>query len=111
MHTKLNHDEKLALTGIIKWVVSVDHNDSLEGIEDFFKENEWGDFKEIYKEMDEKFETIEDLKYFLKKINNKEAHDIILQIAKDIMLSDAYMNKEEKEILNFLNEMWNIELN
>lgn len=108
MYTKLNHDEKIALTGILKWVVSADNNDSLEGIEEFFSENNWGDFNEIYDEMDEKFETLDDLKLFLKKIDNKEAHELILQIAKDVMLSDSMITVGEKEVLDFLQGIWNV---
>lgn len=110
MYHKLNKDEKIALTGILKWVVSVDHNDSFTGIEDFFKDNNWGDFNKIYIEMDERFETLEDLKEFLAIIKNKEAQKIIVQIAKDIMISDVIITNEEKQILEFLKLIWDIDL-
>ena len=106
MFTKLNKDEKIAFVGILKWVVSADHNDSLLGIEEFFKENKWGDFRDIYSEMDGRFSSLEELKEFLKGIDNKEAQQIIIQIAKDIIISDVFITIEEKEILNFLKEIW-----
>ncbi|MCK4796859.1 MAG: hypothetical protein KAT05_05720 [Spirochaetes bacterium] len=108
MFTKLNKDEKIALVGILKWVVSADHDDSLVGFEGFFRENNWGDFNQIYMEMDEKFEKLDEFKEFLKTINNKEAQEIIAQIAKDIMISDVIITNEEKQILDFLEEIWDI---
>lgn len=106
MYTKLNAEEKIALAGILKWIVSADHSDSLTGMKEFFKEKSWGDFDKIYDEMDERFDELDDLKDFLENIENKDAQDIILKIAKDIMISDVLITRDEKEILRFLEEIW-----
>jgi hypothetical protein len=106
MITKLNSEEKLALTGVIKWVISADNENTIEGIEEFFKQNEWGDFNAIWDEMDTRFDSIEDLKEFLTSITRQEAREIIIQIAKDIMMSDVIITYEEKQVLAFLNDIW-----
>ena len=108
MYKQLTNDEKIALAGILKWVVSADHQDSLSGIENFFADNNWGDFNEIYEEMERKFEDLDELKKFLTTITNVESQKIIADIAKDIMISDVLITNEEKSILNFLKEIWNI---
>lgn len=108
MFTKLDKEEKLALAGILKWVVSADHNDSLAGINEFFKENKWGDFDKIYNEMEQSFNELDDLKDFLKTIINPEAQITIIKIAKDIMISDVLVTKEEKDILAFLDDIWKL---
>jgi|GEM_PF-6216110 len=108
MYKELTKDEKIALAGILKWVVSADHEDSLEGIENFFNDNNWGDFNEVYDEMDNKFENLDELKKFLATITSKDAQKIIKDIAKDVMISDVVITNEEKGILNFLKEIWDI---
>jgi uncharacterized tellurite resistance protein B-like protein len=106
MFSKLTKDEKLALVGVIKWVVSTDHEDSTRGIEKYFHENGWDDYNQIYSEMDEKFQDIDDLKEFLIKIKNVEARKFIIQIANEIAISDSIITNEEKKVLDFLNEIW-----
>lgn len=101
-----NENEKIALAGILKWIVSSDNQDSLQGIENFFKENKWGSFQDIFEKADSKFETIDELKSFLPTINNKESQDIIIQVARDIITSDVIVTSEEKHVLNFLSEIW-----
>ena len=109
MLANLNHDEKLALAGILKWIVSADPQDSLDGIVDFFNEHNFGDFNAVYKEMNKQFEEIEDLQAFLKTIGNNEAHRLIIKVAKDIALSDAMITRREKEVFIFLKTLWNID--
>lgn len=108
MYTKLSDKEKIALVGVLKWVVSVDPNDSLSGIEAFFNENEWGSFDEVWAEMECNFYELDELKDYLKTIKNKDAQDIILQVAKDVIISDVIVTKGEKEILEFLKGIWEI---
>lgn len=106
MFSKLTKNEKLALAGVIKWVVSTDHEDSIRGIENFFYKNGWYDYNQIYIEMDKKFQEIDELKEFLLLIKNAETRKIIIQIAGDIVISDSIITNEEKEVINFLRKIW-----
>ena len=109
MISKLNTEEKHALTGVLKWIVSADPEDSLEGIDEFFKEHDLGDFNQVYREMDEKFEELEDFQAYLKTITNPDAHKTIIKVAKDIALSDAMITRREREVFAFLRELWQID--
>jgi hypothetical protein len=106
MFLELTKDEELALAGVIKWVVSGDHEDSTAGIEKFFHDNGWEGYNTIYDEMDEKFENIDELKDFLITIKNDKARKIIIQVAGEIAISDSNITNEEKEVIRFLKEIW-----
>ena len=56
--------------------------------------------------MDKKFQELDELKKFLLLIKNAETRKIIIQIAGDIVISDSIITNEEKEVINFLKEIW-----
>ena len=108
MEINLTQSDKLALTGVVKWVIGADPEDTDAGLDGFFTENNLGSYNEIYKEMDKKFNSIEEFKTFLKTISNVSSQKLIMDIAKDIALSDAKITKEEKEVFNALKKIWNL---
>ncbi|MCG8571586.1 MAG: hypothetical protein MJB14_15730 [Spirochaetes bacterium] len=109
MLSQLNEQEKIALVGVLKWIVSADPQDSLEGMTDFFQDNHFGDFNTYYQEMDNKFEDVEALQSFLKTIDDSNTHQLIIKVAKDIALSDVMITHREKKVFKFLQEIWGID--
>ena len=95
MFLELTKDEELALAGVIKWVVSGDHEDSTAGIEKFFHDNGWEGYNTIYDEMDEKFENIDELKDFLITIKNDKARKIIIPGIRITMSANIISNDTE----------------
>lgn len=108
MLSKLSENEKMALAGVVKWVVSADPQDSIEGLKGFFQEHNFGDFDEVYNEMNNRYSCIEELQEDLKAIENVEARKLIVDVAKDIAISDVHITKGEEEIINYLKSLWSL---
>lgn len=109
MLSQLNEEEKIAMAGIVKWIISADHDDSMDELNDFFKDNNFGDYESIYDQMDERFDDVESFKDFLSEITNKQAQKLLLQIANDIILTDSIITPGEKEVISTIKKIWQID--
>jgi uncharacterized tellurite resistance protein B-like protein len=112
MIRSFNREEKLALIGLVKYLVNADgmvHEEELNRIHSLASNKGMEDFREIFNEADRLFKSFEDLKDFLFRVHNDTHKRDIVQNAVTFALSDAVMKPSENQIIDFICEFWKID--
>jgi hypothetical protein len=108
----LNHDEQLALLGLVQFIgesnheVTEEESDSIDDIVDALGEEQYG---KVADEADERFADEDALRAFLAGVGRPEARELIYGAALEVALADT-MGQGESELLDWLAETWAIEV-
>lgn len=107
----LNHDQRLALAGLIEATVVADRRVSEEE-EDVLAEviEQLGDeqYRQLTAEADEKFASEDAFKPFLAALQGQEARELIYGTVMELAMADV-VGGEESPLLEWLADTWNIE--
>jgi hypothetical protein len=107
----LNHDQRLALVGLIEATVIADRRVSEEE-EDVLAEaiEQLGDeqYRQLATEADERFGSEEELKTYLGSIKDQDARELIFGTVQELAMADV-VSGEESPLLEWLAGAWNIE--
>jgi uncharacterized tellurite resistance protein B-like protein len=107
----LNPDQRLALVGLIEATVVADRRVSEEE-EDVLAEviEQLGDeqFRQLAAQADERFDSEDDLKTFLAKVQDQDARELIFGTVQELAMADV-VGGEESPLLDWLASAWKIE--
>lgn len=108
----LDHDEQLALLGLVQFIGESNHDvtdeesDSIAGI---VKALGAAHYRKLAAEADERFADEEALRDFLADVGRPEAREIIYGQVLEIALGDT-MQAGESDLLEWLAEEWGIDV-
>jgi hypothetical protein len=108
----LNHDEQLALLGLVQFIgesnheVTEEESDSIAEIVQALGE---AHYRKVADEADERFADEEALRAFLEGVGRPEARELIYGAALEVALADT-MGQGESELLDWLADAWDIEV-
>jgi uncharacterized tellurite resistance protein B-like protein len=108
---ELNPEQRLALVGLIEATVIADRRVSEEE-EDVLAEviEQLGDeqYRQLAAAADERFDSEDDLKTFLAKVQDPDARELIFGTVQELAMADV-VGGEESPLLDWLGSTWNIE--
>jgi hypothetical protein len=113
MSKSLTKEEKIVLIAVMKYIVSTDGivtDREVDDINDLAEEKGFEDFQELFNEVDETVQSINDLKNLINQVENKESRKKILEYAIEFSRADADVNPHENEILKYMSKEWQINL-
>lgn len=108
----LNHDEQLALLGLVQFIGESNHevtDEESDTIADVVHALGAAHYQKIAAEADERFADEEALRGFLKGVTRPEARELIYGTALEVALADT-MFEGESELLDWLASTWDIEV-
>ena len=106
----LNHDERLALLGLMEEMVTADAAGSapealnVASVAEQLGENS---YRECLDEAEKRFDDVAKLKNFLKTIERTEARNVIYATVAELAMSDTVASGEET-ILNWVADEWDV---
>jgi uncharacterized tellurite resistance protein B-like protein len=108
----LNHDERLALVALLEWIVKSDvrwtgdeHEATGRIIDAFGAETS----QALADEVGTRFANDADLRAFLDTIARQESRELIYGKALEVAMADS-VDVRESEMLDWLRELWGIEV-
>lgn len=108
----LNHDEQLALLGLVQFIGESNHevtDEESETIADVVQAIGVAHYRKVAGEADERFADEAALREFLVNVARPEARELIYGTALEVALADT-MGHGESELLDWLANAWNIEV-
>jgi len=108
----LNHDEQLALLGLVQFIGESNHevtDEESESIGEIVQALGAAHYREIADEADERFADEAALRDFLKGAGRPDARELIYGTVLEVALADT-MGQGESELLDWLANAWNIEV-
>jgi hypothetical protein len=108
----LNHDEQLALLGLVQFIGESNHqvtDEESESIGEIVKSLGAAHYRKVAGEADERFGDEEALREFLEGVGRPEARELIYGAALEVALSDT-MGQGESDLLDWLADAWEIEV-
>ncbi len=108
MYGNLTREEKLAIIGIFKYVVNASgrvDEEEISAMHDFIGDKNFSDFTEILDEFEQDYNTIEDFYELLENVR-LENHDLLIDEAYELAISDGWASPEELEVFNIMAEVW-----
>ncbi|HOK02515.1 MAG TPA: TerB family tellurite resistance protein [Spirochaetota bacterium] len=114
MLEKLTHEEKKALIAIARYIVSADGiitSAELDSMNMIAEELGFDDYHDIFNEVDAEITSMEDLKKLIEDLADSKHKKTIIKLAIEISRADANIRDEEKDILVFVADAWDIDIN
>ncbi len=110
--TTLTHDQQLALIALMEAIAMANGTISegeRRGIDKVA--TDLGDevYRTLLDEVDSRFESVDELKAFLKEIKEKEAQELIYGTVWEESVADPDIKQNEAELVNWLQAEWQIE--
>lgn len=108
----LDHDEQLALLGLVQFIGESNHevtDEESETIADVVKALGAAHYRKVAGEADERFADEGALREFLTGVGRPDARELIYGTALEVALADT-MGQGESELLDWLANAWNIEV-
>lgn len=108
----LSRDEKIALVGLIEYLVESDtavSEQEIDQIQSIAAEIGHEEFRSLAQEVDRRFEDEAALRGFLKTIVRREARDLIFEKALETAIPDGILT-HESDMLEWLEREWAIEV-
>jgi len=108
----LNHDEQLALLGLVQFIgasnrdVTEEESESIAAIVAALGADS---YRAIAAQADERFADEEALRDFLSKAGRPEARELIYGVTLEVAMGDT-IQTSESELLDWLAEEWSIEV-
>lgn len=107
-----SHDEKVALVGLVEFLVESDRSASDEEVAQIHSiAAALGakTYRELANEVDRRISGEEGLREFLRRVERQEVRELILEQAIEAAIPDG-MRGREGEILTWLADEWNVEI-
>ena len=114
MPDTLSHDEKIVLIGLCKYIISADGTvtpSELDNMNIIAEEIGFDDYHEIFNEVDSEITSLDDLKNKIEQISSSKHKKKIINYAIQISRADADIKDDEMEILVFVADAWDIDIN
>ena len=108
----LTHDERLALVALLEWILksavrsTEDEYVRVEGVVDALGEDA---YQALADEVGTRFANDADLRAFLDTIARQESRELIYETALGVAMADS-VDVRESEMLDWLRELWGIEV-
>jgi len=113
MIKSFNKEEKIALIGVIKFLINSDgliRDEEIEKIHELSMQKGFEDFQDVFNDADRTIKSITDLQDALYRIHDNVHKKDFVKVAAEIALSDAVINYRENAMLKYLCDFWKLNI-
>lgn len=108
-----NRDEKKALIAVAKFIASHDaklNEGELEKFDQLSSQEGFGDFHELFAEVDKEITSLVGLSHAINKVTNRAIQEEITEFAVTMARADGFTSPGEHDTIQYLCRVWNIVL-